>query len=179
MFINVLCILLLVNSIAQTAEGPKAQTSTREGTLKQSLQHYLGAPPSAGDRMTRYVAAFVDLNGDGIPEAVVYLMGQRWCGSGGCTMLVLARDDSSYRVITKIPITRLPIRVLTRASHGWRSLGVRVQGGGIVTGYEAELAFDGATYPENPSTPPARPLAGAVEGGILLSSAQHGESLYP
>lgn len=50
---------------------------------------------------TRYALARIDLNGDG-SEAIVYLAGGQWCGSGGCTLLVLsppgaARAFSSTR----------------------------------------------------------------------------------
>ena len=43
------------------------------------------------------------------------------------------------------------------------------QGGGIQPGYEAELRFDGKTYPANPSVPPARPLKGKPEGEMLIA----------
>ena len=90
--------------------------------------------------------------------------------------LVLTPEGASYRVVTKIRITRPPIRVLATSSHGWHDIGVWVQGGGIQRGYEAKLQFDGKTYPSNPSSPPALPVAGKVgserefDGGPFLGS---------
>jgi hypothetical protein len=107
------------------------------------------------------------------------LVGRDYCGSGGCNCLVLARKNSSYEVVTKITITQTPIRVLDSVSNGWRSLGVGVRGGGIQPGYEAELRFDGKTYPRNPSVPPARPLKTAVAGEVVIESEQNATPLYP
>jgi len=131
------------------------------------------------DRGTRYISVFRDLNGDGVPEAIVYLLGRAWCGSGGCTTLILERDNDSLKVLTKVTVTRLPIRVLTKASNGWRSLGVWVEGGGIQPGYEAELEFDGGTYPTNPTVPPARRLAVSSEGDVVIGTLEAAVALYP
>ena len=114
-----------------------------------------------------YTAAFIDLNGDGKLEALVRLSGDAWCGSGGCTSLVLSRDGRSYRVISKVSITQLPIRALETSHHGWRDLGVTVAGGGIEPSYEAALTFNGYTYPGNPSVPPAKRL-NEITGRILI-----------
>jgi hypothetical protein len=122
--------------------------------------------------------AFVDLNNDGIQEAIVYVLGD-WCGSGGCTTFILERQDASYRVVSKITITQLPIRVLVNRSHGWRSIGVGVQGGGIQPGYEAELRFDGKSYPTNPSVAPAQRMGPDRSGDVVISSRSEKKPLYP
>ena len=149
-----------------------AAPSAAEASLKQFLQSL------DKDKTTRYVAAFRDLNGDGIPEAIVYLIGSEWCGSGGCNTLILTRNDSSWRTVTEISITQLPIRVLTNTSHGWRSLGVWVQGGGIRSGYEAELRFNGKSYPRNPSVPPARQLKEKPAGEVVIASERGATPLW-
>ena len=84
-------------------------------------------------------------------------------------MLVLTPQNTSYREVSRTSITKLPIRVLDSTSHGWRSLSVTVQGGGIEEPYEAELRFDGTTYPTNPTVLPARPLEGEATGEILIA----------
>lgn len=169
----ILAALLMTFSIARSQGRPDAAPSAAEESLKrflQTLDH---------DETTRYVAAFRDLDGDGTPEAIVYLVGSSWCGSGGCNTLILTRDAGSWRIVTEITITRLPVRVLTTTSHGWRSLGVWVQGGGIQPGYEAELRFDGTSYPRNPSVPPARHSEGNAAGEVLISSTRGATPLYP
>ncbi len=134
--------------------------------LEAFLREYTNVPKLSRDGLG-YTAAFIDLNGDGTSEALVRLSGNVWCGSGGCTSLVLSREGRSYRVISKITITQLPIRVLQTSHHGWRDLGVTVAGGGIGPSYEAALAFDGHTYRGNPSVPPAKMLT-EVTGRILI-----------
>ena len=150
---------------AFTQSMPKqAEVSERaKRTLRAFLQTF------DAELKDRFVAALTDLNGDGSPEGIVYLTSNVWCGTGGCTMLILEQNGDSWRLLTEVSITRPPIRVLRTKSNGWRNVGVWVQGGGIQPGYEAQLRFDGKTYPTNPSTAPARPLKGKVRGETLIA----------
>jgi len=50
-----------------------------EASLKEYLQSYVKRRDRSEDRTTRYIDAFIDLNADGVPEAIVYLPG----GVGG------------------------------------------------------------------------------------------------
>lgn len=168
-----LAAILICAGLAQGQRQPK-DPPLQEDSLKKFLQSDL-----KNDKTTEYLAAFVDLNGDGVDEAIVYLTGHLWCGSGGCNTLVLARDGASWRTVTMMTITRTPIRVLANASSGWRNISVWVEGGGIRPGYEAELKFDGKTYPTNPSVPPARRLARNVPGRIVVASSRDGIPLWP
>ncbi len=171
--------LLVAACLAQAQQQPAASPTTAEDSLKTFLQSYLRSLDPDFDKTTRYSAAFVDLSGDGKMEVIVYASGRGLCGTGGCRTLVLAREGSSYRVVTHITITWLPIRVLKTTSHGWRNISVWVGGGGINPGYEAELQFDGTTYPSNPTVPPARPLAAKAAGDVVISGSEEGTLLYP
>ncbi|HXB75255.1 MAG TPA: hypothetical protein VNY05_43885 [Candidatus Acidoferrales bacterium] len=131
------------------------------------------------DQTARYAAAFQDLDGDGKPEAIVYLAGRDWCGTGGCHTVILSYVGESWKVITRVSITRPPIRLLKSKSNGWYDLGVWVQGGGIQPGYEAQLRFDGEMYPENPSVPPAKQLGSNLPGTVMISASQTLTPLYP
>jgi hypothetical protein len=163
---GVMCSLQVGNSIADPQVQPAFQSSLTE----QSLKHYLHTGNGGRYRMVRYIAAFQDLNGDGKPEAIVYFTSQEWCGTSGCHVLVLTQNGRSWTIVAEISAARLPIRVLTGLYKGWRSLGVWVEGGGVQPpGYEAELRFNGKTYPSNPTIPPARRLEGNASGGVLIS----------
>lgn len=118
-------------------------------------------------QVSRYKAAAVDLDDDGSPEYLVYADGPQDCGSGGCDLYVLKRHAGTFDVVTDVSIARLPVRVLSGVSHGWHDLGVVVSGGGIRRGYEARLTFDGTTYPDNPTVPPAKPLRN-VAGRVVI-----------
>ncbi len=109
----------------------------------------------------------IDLNGDGSNEVVVYVSGKEWCGSGGCLLLVLKRTRTTFTFVGRTTITWPPIRVLDHKTNGWRDITVRVQGGGIIPGYEAVLAFDGKHYPTNPTVPPAHPALSGLPGQVL------------
>jgi len=160
------------------ARAQDGRNSTKEQSVRKFLQDYVGMPASAETRTTKYFCTFVDLKDDGAQEAIVYLTDDGWCGSGGCTTLVLAPKGSSYELVTKITVTRLPIRVLATKSHGWHDIAVQVQGGGILHAYEAKLSFDGKTYPSNPSIPPAQRLGGRVAGEIAVPLTATGAPLY-
>jgi len=153
--------------------GAKESGSGREEAVRKLVYDYVGASADSDLRQVRYLSSLADLKDDGRLEAIVYLMDNEWCGSGGCTMLILAPKDSSYEVVTKITVTRPPIRILKTKTNGWHDLSVFVAGGGIVPGYDAKLSFDGSTYPSNPSTAPANRIIGEVSGQDAISVAAY------
>jgi len=163
----------LVVSLCSAQTKQNAQALSRdEESIRKLLQS------RNDDKTTQYVAAFPDLNGDGKPEAIVYLIGKSWCGSGGCNLFILQKNGASWKVVTKMTITNPPIRIIDTKMNGWHNLGVWVQGGGIQPGYEAELRFNGKTYPKNPSVPPARRAAGNLRGEVLIGSIKNPKPLW-
>ena len=149
------------------------EMTNRTEPLKTFLQRFLRAGDGSEDQSTRYAAAFVDLNGDGSKEVIVYVAGDGWCGSGGCALLILRPTESSFTVITTTSITRLPY-----PGVGPHDLGVWVQEGGILEGYEAELHFNGTRYPSNPSVPPAIRRSRKTTGTVVISSPNSMQLLY-
>ena len=179
-FLILLLVSYAVRCLAQTREG--AERATMEDDLKTFLQNYVGEPTSSDAKDTRYYVAFVDLQDNGSKDALVYLTGNGWCGSGGCTTLVLMPSGPKYVLVTKIIITRPPIRVLRTKSNGWHDLVIHVQGGGVVHGYDAKLQFDGKSYPISPTVPPAKVLTTKAGGTVavpLTALIEGGRPLYP
>jgi hypothetical protein len=168
------CLVLLPfdHLIAQNPQAP----STHE-MVKAFVRNELRRDGGQPERTARFSYALIDLNGDGMREAIVRIVDSQVCGSGGCSMYILRRQGSRYRVVNWTSITRPPIRVLTTRSHGWRDISVFVQGGGIIRGYEARLPFDGKAYPLNPTMPPARRLRQPIGGQILISRSSREYSL--
>jgi hypothetical protein len=162
----------LFSDLAVGQGGPPAAPHPLDKSLKQFLQTL------DSDTTTRYIAAFRDLNGDGTPEAIVYVISQGLCGSGGCNTFILQQTGDSWKVVGNVTITRPPIYVLASSSHGWRNIGVWVQGGGIQPGYEAELPFDGRAYAHNPTLPPARRIEGKPAGDVVMADIQQAKPLY-
>lgn len=85
--------LLQLGVCASLGAEPK-ERSVDEASVTRFLQSMDDSP-----QRSRYLIAFEDLNSDGTEEAIAYLLGPSWCGSGGCTTLVLAKSGQSWRVV--------------------------------------------------------------------------------
>ena len=151
----------------QAQTHPRSR-SPRDAAIKNVLRQYLKEHNIENASSARYMSALVDLNDDGKEEVVVYVISQDLCGTGGCLTLVLAPQQSSFTIVSKITISRPPIRVLKTKSHGWHDLAVFVAGGGIQPGYEADVPFNGKRYATNPSIPPAHRLNPQSTGRIVI-----------
>jgi hypothetical protein len=146
--------------------------------LKAYLRSYLSLGGKVPPDTTTRVTAFSVKTDDGrTDENIVYVSGQGWCGSGGCTMLILEPTESSFKVLGRVTIVQLPIRLLRSTSHGHPDIGVIVQGGGILSGYEAVLSFNGERYRSNPSLPPGR-KATTVQGKVIIANTDGSIPLY-
>src|SRR5579884_3275526 len=119
-------VILIAGSLSLTAQEQRLEESAK---LKKFLRDYLKDSYDSG-RKTSYFAASVNL-GDSGGQMIVYFTDPNSCGTGGCTSLILAPSDSSYKVITSITIGWPPIRVLSTKTNGWHDLAIWVQGGGI------------------------------------------------
>ena len=170
-------VLFAICPLLRAAERPYIGR-VESANIRSFLQNYLQDSHTTRDTMTRYVAALVDLEDAGERQVIVHFTDQHSCGSGGCTTLILAPEGRSYKVITSITIGWPPIRVLHTKTNGWHDLGIWVRGGGIQQSYEADLPFNGTTYPRNPSVFPARPLVEKVAGKIVIPKGTVGLPLY-
>lgn len=153
------------------------ESATSDDALKVFLKSYLRDPVTKEDRTTRYSVASVSLD-DRTPMKLVYISGQQWCGSGGCAALLLKPDQSSFKIIQKFTLVRLPIRVLSTKTAGWHDLAMWVRGGGISPAMVV-LRYSGSKYPSNPSTAPSLRSTGLSDKGFDLPLKQEGEALYP
>lgn len=90
-----LCLVALISFAILIFAAAQSKNSQDDASVHRFLQSF------DNGLKEKYVVAFTDLNGDGKPEAVVHLVSNDWCGSGGCTTLVLARDGDSWRVLSK------------------------------------------------------------------------------
>ena len=176
LFISLICtcfLQLLLNSCFAQSNFVISKPALK---IEKSLKRYLQSLDN--NKSTHYTVAYRQLSSGEKIEAIVYLNGEKWCGSGGCNTLILDRINGTWRNIATITITRLPIRILKGTSHGRRNIGIWVQGGGIQPGFEAELRFDGKTYPRNPTTLPYQQSKGPFEGEVAIMVNQPSIALY-
>src|SRR5438067_7538822 len=89
-------LLFAFSSPAQTHHRSRSLNDT---TLKNFLKENLKDQVVENDSSARYTYSFVDLNDDGKKEVIVHVISQSVCGTGGCPTLVLAPQQSSFRVV--------------------------------------------------------------------------------
>jgi hypothetical protein len=131
-----------ITSTNESVIGISKSNASIPGFLKQHLS-------GSEAETTRYSYAPVRLSDNG-REVIVFLTGWGWCGTGGCTVLLLEQSGSSYKLIGKIPAVHLPVKVLPTKTNGWHDITIWEQGGGINPGYTAILKFNGKRYSHSP-----------------------------
>jgi hypothetical protein len=169
----------LIAAGCSTQDRSSSAAQGADAQLLAWLQRNFGSGFPERDAAARYSLAMADLNSDGSSDALVYVSGDQWCGSGGCHFVALVREERGWREISTLSVTWTPIRLMETRSNGWRDIGVFVRGGGILPGYEALLQFDGRSYPANPTVPPARPAPPEARGTILIPRDTEGLPLFP
>lgn len=142
--------LLTAGAIAAEPAGLRdaiAEHGRAEAETQNRLYHVHVEPDEPSDYEFSY--APVDLDGDGVLDAIVFLQGD-YCGSGGCTLEVFRGTDRGFEFVSKSTISRPPVRLLRESRFGWHSFTVVVSGGGEKT-HGVVMRFDGRGYPDNPS----------------------------
>ena len=174
-------LLIVLSACASCSHLKKAETLSaaqdhgRRSALHASLCEHLkeeGSSPWATDM---YDVAFVDLNNDGVSDAIT--LATDWetgfIGSGGATMFVFAGTKvGDYRFISRSTVTRKPIHVRQTVNNGWRDLVVHTSGGGYPAS-DHVMVFDGKEYPLNPTM---QPKTSIVESDELLIGRDRGSS---
>lgn len=164
MFTPFLALALFLVPTDSTEATPDSATSR----LFQAVHAYT-APFSAGAEDLQIRTEWVDVSGDGVDDALVYLNSPSWCGSGGCTVVVFETITDSvevaelgtFRPAAEISMMNGPITVAETAHGGWKDLVVEKEDGSHVA-----LQFDGETYPMSPG------------GGIAMTEAPDGVQLF-
>jgi hypothetical protein len=171
-------LFLLASSVEVTAAQ---STLAEEGGLPTNRRHsvisvlkaYVETSRFGSDKLTRYSATSVPNTG----VVLAYLQGPTWCGSGGCTLLILRASGTSYKVTGKVLAVHTPIYDLQKLTNGLPELGVWVQGGGIDVGYEAILAANRVgKYPVSAAMSQRRVMNGS--GKCLVRTGDQGELLF-
>jgi hypothetical protein len=129
----------------------KETTDTAVATkLAVVLRDYLKKDLSLLKDSDRFFSFYdIDLNGDQRPEHFIRLEGNYFCGTGGCTFLLL---DADLKPINHFTVMEGPVFRSSKVTNGWHDL--------IVHGRSKDkfvhLEFDKKKekYPSNPSVVP-------------------------
>lgn len=150
--------------------GPPNIEALGNEALDRAVRHYILPFTEAPDDTT-WKTRWTDLNGDDLPDALVYVAGPDWCGSGGCTLLVFeavtgpdADELGPYRPAAEVSLVTGPVLVADPGPDGWRDLVVHDTGGDLRV-----LRFDGETYPGSPSAGVA--VMDLPEGDLLFAES--------
>jgi hypothetical protein len=145
--------------------------------LKAFLRTYLNPGQTAPDMTTRINVVSVPTATEASGAQLVYVSGEGWCGSGGCTLLIVVPSATSFKVVGRVTVVQLPVYLLPSTKHGYPDIGVCVRGVSVGSEYEAELSYNGVSYPGNPTVPPARPLNG-IKGKEIIATTRNSVPLY-
>jgi hypothetical protein len=167
-----LILMLLMLPAAAAAQPSKGQPSEDAAFRRWIVHHLLSESRDGNDDNLVYGYAFVDLDGDGRREAIVWARGASRCGSGGCDLEIFVRGKSGWRLRSFTSVTRPPIKLLKSRTHGWRDLAALEAGGGIVRPYEARLRFNGKDYEiESPADWTGREPPPPIQGRDIIRDA--------
>jgi hypothetical protein len=93
----------------------------------------------------KFILFEYDLNEDGKTEIFVGLTGPYFCGSGGCTFLLLNHEGQK---VTGFTVTDYPVIIAKTKTKGWKDLILSTAGKNHL------MKFNGSGYPSNPSVQP-------------------------
>lgn len=156
--------------LQELTEPPDLRAAmVRYDTRQQELRHKaFGAMPREIDPSDyHFNYALVDLDGDGILDAVVFFTGREDCGSGGCAMRIMKGTKSGFAYVSGNTITRVPIYVLPSKTNGWSDIAVTVGGGGVGYGMVI-LKFNGKKYSHTSNLAPSVTVNLDQSGAIRL-----------
>ncbi len=154
--------------LAYTAPDMFAQArDPSDARLRKSIESYLA--DQKGPANSQYQYTRMDLNGDGLREALVLfnLPHSYWCGWSGCTLAVFEAQDNSFRVVSETSRIRGPLVVGSTSTNGWEDIGVRISGTDMAD-RNVLLKYNGFGYPDNPLNEDSLPYDLASLGGTRV-----------
>jgi hypothetical protein len=113
---------------------------------------------SEGPVASTYEYARIDLNDDKRRDALVLFKTPfgYWCGTHGCTMLVLRAHNDHFSLVNAIQPVREPVYISPQKSRGWNNIVLRVSGRWDEA-KDVAMRYNGRQYPEDPSRQPHQP----------------------
>lgn len=94
----------------------------------------------------------IDLNEDGRRDAIILFKTPYgyWCGTHGCTMLVMEAHNDHFTLVNSIQPVRPPIYETSNKTNGWKDIVIRVSGRWHKA-KNVSAKYNGQQYPLDPS----------------------------
>ncbi|MEM1170174.1 MAG: hypothetical protein AAGJ08_14115 [Cyanobacteria bacterium P01_H01_bin.35] len=150
------------SSISPNQTGKNVDEKT-QNNLTEAVNSYFQELGVNVENDETYKTEYIDLNDDGIKDALVLMSTQDWCGTGGCNLFIFQGGENKFEFLSSSSLIHQPFTVSKTQTNGWRDLVVEVRGGGAKP-QTVTLKFDGKLYPSNPSLEPPINSEITVEG---------------
>lgn len=117
-----------------------------------------------------YRSVGLDLNGDGVTEALVLMEGGDWCTNTGCTLLIFTDSPTGFKSMATIRRVWGPVVLTDERNNGFNDLVVNT---GLAGPREprVRLRFGVDGYPGNAITQTPMPADIAVAGTVVLEKS--------
>lgn len=133
-------IILLENEKIASVLSEKERKPELEKALKEKYDL-----DDKGAKETRYYYNCIDLNGDGVNEIFVEVVGPFTSGTGGDSAVIYKDNNGTLEEISDFTLIRNPIIISDEKSNGWNDIIVEYSGGGAPKKY-AILKYDGNKF---------------------------------
>jgi hypothetical protein len=153
--------------------GMATASSEKNAEVQNAVKTFLASKGTTVEVTTgAYGYNLVDLNGDGVEDALVYLFSSAYCKGDKCTLLVAKGEaGGKFKVHSVIKDLGVPVLVSADRTNGWADILTQVfDEKGTAT--SVKMVFDGGKYPENPTASNVKPLNKVARAnGYLMNAA--------
>ena len=162
--------MIALLSFALLAATPSDSTEAAHALVKKAVYSYV-APHDPTPEASLWRVDWADVNSDSLVDALAFAADPDWCGSGGCTLLIIEaipevdhEELGAYAVAGEIGMVSGPIVMSAAQHYGWHDLVVHDE-----EGTRRRLSFDGETYPVSPA---GGEPCGPDSGTLLFDAAE-------
>jgi len=156
--------------LVPVAYEPASVNDALAEKIKQLLKNdYLKADIGVIDTSDRKFNIYeVDLNNDQTKETFVNLYTPYFCGTGGCTVLLL---DNNLKLMNRFTVTETPLYIDPAFQSKWKVIYVKSKG------QWKSLTYTKGKYPSNPSVATNSEVA-PQEESVIIFKDNHSSKTY-
>ena len=135
-------LLLSISFIALLSSCSMHQPRVDQDSLLATLQKY-----DKTLKRDHFISNSVDLNDDKCVDAIVLMNSKsRYCGSGGCVMLVMLCDEGKLKPIARTTHVNPVVSTSRHKTLGMKNIDVVIRPKGVKA-HQVSLKYNGKMYP--------------------------------